>query len=352
MLTEGADVSEDAQASPPEEASLLDLIAVLIRRRRLILGSAAATAIAAVFLGLLLPAQYTSSTSFVPEVSSNRQLPAGIAGLAGQLGLSLSGGATTSPRFFVDVMLSRETMDRVLLTRFRDSESAVAADSAPLLLLLEVDGDNALDSLEQGREDLAERLSARVDAETGIITFDVTTWDRELSAAIANTFIVYLDEFNSQSRQSKAREQRTFIEGRLQQSAGELREAELQLKNFYEGNRTWQQSPQLTFLEGQLRRRVEVPQEVYLTLSREYEKSRIEEVNDTPAITVIERAVPVQERSAPRLKLYGVMALVLGGGVGVILALALEYLHRLRAVDSAAYARLVSLLPRRLRPAV
>jgi uncharacterized protein involved in exopolysaccharide biosynthesis len=341
--------------TPPEvqadEATVLGLVEILLRRRLLILGCATATAIVTVLLGLLFPSQYTSSTSFVPEVSSSRQLPAGIAGLAGQLGLSLGGGATTSPRFFVDVMLSRETMDRVLLTRFRDREATAAADSATLLALLEVDGDNALDSLEQGRDDLSKRLSAQVDAETGIITFAVTTWDRELSAGIANTYIVYLDEFNTQSRQSKAREQRAFVEGRLQQSAEELREAELRLKSFYEGNRTWQQSPQLTFLEGQLRRRVEVPQEVYLTLSREYEKSRIEEVNDTPAITVIERAIPVQERSSPRLKLLGAMALVLGGGAGVMLALAMEYLHRLRAGDPAAYARLVALLPRRRRPA-
>src|SRR5205823_6630604 len=129
-----------------------------------------------------------------------------------------------------------------------------------------------------------------------------------LAAAVANRFVAYLNDFNTKSRQSQARERRKFIEQRLADGEGELRTAEESLRTFYERNRSWQQSPQLVFEEGRLRRQVEIRQEVYLTLRREYETARIEEVNDTPVITVIDRAVPPREKARPQRKLLVVLA--------------------------------------------
>jgi uncharacterized protein involved in exopolysaccharide biosynthesis len=179
-----------------------------------------------------------------------------------------------------------------------------------------------------------------------MLTLSVTTADRDLSAAVANDFLRLLNDFNTNTRQGKGREQRTFVEGRLKATAGDLQNAELVLKTFYERNRSWQQSPELTFQEGQLRRRVDVQQELYLTLSREYEKARIDEVNDTPGITVIDPPVPVQQRSFPHPGLYGIMTLVVGVVCGLGWALFTEFLARLRADDPEGYARLTSQLPR------
>src|SRR5207302_3590136 len=122
-----------------------------------------------------------------------------------------------------------------------------------------------------------------------------------LAAAVANRFVAYLNDFNTKSRQSQARERRKFIEQRLADGEGELRTAEESLRTFYERNRSWQQSPQLVFEEGRLRRQVDLRQEVQRTLRREYETARIEEVNDTPVITVIEPATLPTQPSAPRL---------------------------------------------------
>jgi len=166
----------------------------------------------------------------------------------------------------------------------------------------------------------------------------------ELAAALANRLVVYLNEFNTQTRQSQARERRKFIERRVTEGERDLRDAEESLKVFYQANRSWQQSPHLLFEEGRLRRQVEVRQELYLTLRREYESARIEEVNDTPVITVIDVALVPQRKSRPNRTLWAVLALVLSGIFAVLSALGAEHLAQARRDQDGAYRDLESTL--------
>src|SRR5207244_4232373 len=146
---------------------------------------------------------------------------------------------------------------------------------------------------------------------------DVDARFPQLAAAVANRFIECLNDFNTKTRESQARERRKFVEGRLADGERDLRAAEEDLRTFYERNRSWQQSPQLVFEEGQLRRQVEIRQEVYLTLRRDYETARIEEVNDTPVITVLDIAVPPERRSKPKPILVAALAFFIAAIVGV-----------------------------------
>jgi uncharacterized protein involved in exopolysaccharide biosynthesis len=336
---------ETSKHTDEDSVGVMDLMAMLLRHPRAIFYFPPLLAVVVVVVCFIIPARYTAVTTFIPEVSSDQQLPAGLAGVAGQLGLTLGNAATTSPRFFADVLKSRAILEHVLQTQFPVPGGKSPGDSLPLLQLLEVDGDNPTDSLQNGTDVLSDIVGIQVDAETNVITLSVTTRDRDLSAAVANTFLHYLDEFNTLTRQSKGREQRRFVEARLRTSAEDLKSAELSLKEFYQRNRTWQQSPELTFQEGQFSRHVEVEQELYLTLVREFEKAQIDEVNDTPGITVIDAAVPVEERSFPRPALFGIMSLVVAFVLGIGWAVTAEFLGRLRAADPAGYARLVGLIP-------
>ena len=86
-----------------------------------------------------------------------------------------------------------------------------------------------------------------------------------------------------------------------------------------------------------MRRQVEIRQEVYLTLRREYETARIEEVNDTPVITVVDPAVPPERKSKPKRILLASVALFLGAIVGVSWAFGAEYLERMRQRNASEY---------------
>ena len=124
----------------------------------------------------------------------------------------------------------------------------------------------------------------------------------------------------------------------------ELRQAETAVRNFYERNRGWQEAPALVFEEAQLRRQVTVSQEVYLTLRREFETARIEEVNDTPVITVIDRAVAPQRKSWPKVGILAVLGLALGGIAGCVWAYGADYVDRVRREEDTSYREFSGLL--------
>jgi len=204
------------------------------------------------------------------------------------------------------------------------------------------------DSVHRGVKKLNKRLSVSVDNQTNIVRVGVDARWPALAASVANRLVEYLNQFNTQTRQSQARERRKFTEQRVADLGDQLREAEVAVKTFYEHNRGWQESPNLVFAEAQLRRQVQVSQEMYLTLRREYETARIEEVNDTPVITVIDPAVPPQER-APRAAVWTILALVLGGVTGITWAFGAAYLDRVRREQEPEYREFNGLLERMRR---
>ena len=293
-------------------------------------------------ISFLVPPTYTASTSFVPEVRSQGRLPAALAGLVSQFNISLGTDGSESPRFYADVAKSRKILDRLLLTRYADPRpTGGVADSITLLSILRPGGRNRGDSLERGAKKLSSLISVTVKTQTNIVTVSSESRYPDLAAAVANSLVTYLNEFNTQTRQSRARERRKFIEQRAAQGGGDLRDAEEALKRFYQAYRSWQQSPQLVFEEGRLRRQVEVRQELYLTLQREYETARIEEVNDTPVITVIDVANPPQRKSRPKRGVWTILALALGTISSTVWALGAEYLDHARSEHRSDYNQLL-----------
>ena len=150
------------------EISLLELVSVLLRRWKLVVGLPLIAALATTVLMLLLPPNYTATATFVPETeSSNLSLPSGIAGLAAQFGIAAPGGGSRSPAFYADVLQSRTLQDQVLLAEHSDPRTADSEDRASLLDIIGIGGDSETQRLERGREVLDESVSIRVDDETG-----------------------------------------------------------------------------------------------------------------------------------------------------------------------------------------
>ena len=330
----------------PNDVGLFNLLNPLLRQRRIVVGLPLAAVVLTVVLCLVLPSWYTATTTFIPESRSQGQLPqglGGLAGLAGQLGLAFPQQVSQSPRFYAAVLRSREIMEPVLLTRYA-VPGTNPADSATLLRILKIRGRSTADSLEWGLKELNGLLSVTVDPQTNIVTLSVDTRDPALSATVAARFIEHLNEFNTKHRESQARERRKFAEQRVADAGSELRSAEDAGKSFYERNRGWQESPSLVFTEAALRRQVQVAQEVYLTLRREFETARIEEVNDTPVITLIDAAVAPQRKSWPRLGPLTLIALVVGTMVGCVWAYGADYLHRVRHEGDPGYREFAGLV--------
>jgi len=341
--------ADPPQRADRDEVSILELISVVVRRWRILAVAIGTSCGLAVGYALITPPTFTASTTFVPEVQAQRGIPAGLAGLAASFGVSVGAEASQSPRFYAEIFKSRQILVRTLQMRYPSQRgAALPEDSVTLLNLLGQGGKTYADSINRGLRTLGKLISTAIDNQTNIVRVSVDSRDPDLAAAVANRLVDCVNEFNARTRQSKARIQRLFVEGRVADNEQELRSAEEQLKTFYNRNRTWEQSPDLRVEEGRLRRQVDIRQEVLLTLRREYEVARIEEVNDSPVITVIDPAVAPLEKSKPKRVRLVMLAFFLGTGLGLLGALSVEYLDRLRG-DGAPEYRELSELTRRFR---
>ena len=348
-IDEAPAVDAPARAVPgrslaADELNPFELLNAVLQSWRAMLTLVVVAILAVMVYWAVAPRTYTATVAFVPEARSQTQLPAGLAGFVGQLGLSLGSGTTESPRFYATVVKSRALMEQILLSSFPDPRRGAApGDSLRLLQFLGVGGRNHADSLYNALKELDQLVSADVDNATNIVQVSVDARDPAVAAAVANRFVEYLNTFNAKSRESRARARRKFTEERVGAAADELRVAEAAVKTFYERNHGWQQSPELVLVEASLRRQVTIGQEVYLTLRREYETARIEEVNDTPVITVIEPAATPQRPSKPHLAFLLSLAVVVSGFAGLAWALFSRYVSRARHEYRPPYREFVSL---------
>ena len=108
--------------------------------------------------------------------------------------------------------------------------------------------------------------------------------------------------------------------------------AEEAVKTFYEHNRAWQDAWTTVLEAARLRRRVDISEEVYVTLRGDAETARIDEVDNVPVITVIDPAVPPEERTAPQRTLIVLVAFALGCSLAIVWVTGAEYVRRTRHI--------------------
>jgi uncharacterized protein involved in exopolysaccharide biosynthesis len=94
--------------------------------------------------------------------------------------------------------------------------------------------------------------------------------------------------------------------------------------------------PEISMEYGRLFREVKVQETVFGLLTQQFEQAKITEARDTPLVQLLDKAVPAERRSKPRIKLNMAIAGGISLLVGVFLAFFLEYLERLRRLGSSA----------------
>lgn len=344
----GADAGKHRVDSPTwadaagDDLNVLDIGDSLLKHWKLLAGLPVGVALLVAVYSLTLSPVYEATTTFLSEPGSDsrRASVSGLAQIATQLGLASS--ANTATRLYTTVLESRSLQEQVLQTRFPDPTTATPADSATLFEIVGISGESHAERLENGRNWLSRVMSVTLDAPANVISVSVRHGDPGLAADIANALVSMVSRFNMETRQSNARELRRFVEERVTAAERELFEAEEALKSFLERNREYRGAPELEFQVQRLERQVTIKQEVVITLRRQYEDARIQEVNDTPIISVIDQAVPPQHRVSPRRKRMVILALFIGAVLAVSVAFAFEYLQRTRLKHESDFQRLAS----------
>jgi len=345
-------ISPDPSADPlmcdqPEAGSsgqtLLHVGTVLLRRRRWVFGIPFLLATAVVGIGLVLPRQYSASASFAPQAGPGAL--SRLSGIAAQFGLSVpTDDAAQSPEFYADLLRSPQLLRELVAGRYRIIEASRDTIQMDLIEVYGIAERTPGRDREKAVERLAQDIMVSTDLKTGVVGFAVTARYPELAHAIVERVLDLVNRFNLETRQSQAAAERRFAESRLAAVESELRETEDRLQSFLQRNRDFRNSPQLTFAHDRLQREVQLRQELFGSLSQAYEQSRIEEVRNTPVITVIERPIVPVRPDGRRLALKAIVAVVVGFLFAVLAATGHDMLRRQGAAEPATSAEFRRLL--------
>ncbi len=299
--------------------SIVDVLATLLRRRRMILAVALViTALMAVWV-VLRPRTYTSVATFTPQAT--RSPLSALGGLAAQFGVAMpTADVNQSPAFYAELLRSRAVLEPLvhLPVAFEWKGEAMAGSFATLVL--PTVEDTAVRSM-SAVVALRRAMQVSVEARTGVVRVETRTRYPQLSVTLTDSALSLLNGFNVETRRSQAAAQRAFLEERIRTSERELASAEDAVREFAERNRgSLSGSPELSIQQERLNRTLALRADVVSGLAQSLEQAKLDEIRDTPLITVIERAaVPVLPD--PRgLVTTTVLAFLVGLILGAVLA--------------------------------
>ena len=275
------------------ELSAIELLNVLLARRKMLLGLPILLAVTVGALNLLRPRTYTSDASFITAGSSD--LPLSLGGVTAQLGLSLpSQSPDESPAFYIDLLQSRELLTAAATSEYRAVDEGESG-RRDLVDILDIEGDSREARVDAAVRELRSAVGVDQSRESGLLQLTVTAQDAALARQINARLLELLASFNLERRQSQAAAERTFLEERVASVEGELRAAERRLQEFLRQNRQYENSPELMFEHQRLQWEVSTRQQLLTSMAQAYEQARVDEVRNTPLITVVDNpSLPVR----------------------------------------------------------
>jgi uncharacterized protein involved in exopolysaccharide biosynthesis len=308
--------------TPPMSAtpttSYLALGMLLLRRRRLLVLCGVLAAVVVVVALLLRPRSYTVTSAFAPQA---QQSPAALSGIAAQFGFALPGGdVEQSPQFFEYLIRTRDLLDEVVTTSYV-VESGPQPQTATLLEYYRFREGPQNDRMALAENRLLANLRTRVNPKTGVIHIEVTMASPTVALAVNQRILELLDHYNRERRRSQATAEREFAERRVAEERALLRRAEGELQEFLQANRGYRISSALAFDEERLRRALSLRQQVLTTLLQSYEQARIEEVRNTPLLSIVEAPKLPLQPNRRGLVTKSLLAFVLGIAIATALLL-------------------------------
>src|SRR5436190_169932 len=278
------------------DGGLVDYAIVVWRYRWLVMSVLAAGLCLSAAVSLLSSKMYEATATLIaPKEGTSSGLLGNLAVVSGlvQQAPNVSVASMTPNRDMLVSILKSRTMAQSLVSRFRLQDRYRARYAEDAIRTLE------------------DRVRILVSKE-GVISVRTEDTDPQISADMANFYINELDRLVARYSTSEAGNQRAFLTEQLAHAKVALDGAEEKLRRFQEQNRA-------IALQEQTRGAIEAT-----------EQARIAEAKDLPMVQALDRAVPAERPSRPRLRLNIALGGVTGIFVGIFLAFLADYVENWR----------------------
>lgn len=236
LETHGETILEPlSQDVPAHEVSVMDLLAILVRRRRFMMWFTVGTTVLTAITVFLIPSRYTATTMVLPP-SQNSSMSSALLGQLGGSGAlaSMAGGSLGIKNpgdMYVSLFRSQTVEDSLiqrfgLMSRYRKNK------------------------ISDGRQEFEDRTNVLLGAKDGLIRISVTDRDPKLAAEIANAYVDEFRKLTANLAVTEASQRRAFFQQQLLEADQNLTAAEEAMK------RT-QQSTGILQLDSQARSLIE-----------------------------------------------------------------------------------------------
>jgi len=297
------DVTTVPASAVDSELPLGLLVRPYRRRWRLVLAALAVAWLGALAAVIIPERKYTATV--VLAAVPNARTSALSGGLSAILGSAQLGGIQSTPYFIAKLILLRSVLMQVASERVTDSGGGtvierVLEERAPIKL---------------GRVEPAMRkaVSAEVDKQTGLITVETTVSDSAVARFITRRLTETASATFIRVSRAQASSQRTAQAERVDSAQRQLRRAEERSRGFASQNRSYTMFSEASVARRELEREVTNAQGVYSQARSDYETAVARELEETPAVVVVD-SIPNRLLPDPRhvpLKLVLASALAL-----------------------------------------
>jgi len=284
--------------------------------------------------------RYRATSVFAADASS--AIPSSLAGAAANLGISIPAeGSSESPDFYASLLDSRDILAEAAATSFAFPKNEGSTDSVvgTYVDIVRARGATPEDRLQAAVTHLDKAVTAVSDLRAGTVTIEIVAPWPDLAEQMNRRLLDLVDSFNIAKRRTRASAERSFLEARVDSARVGLDAAEVNLQDFLENNRTLDSSARLRMKAARLQRAIDLARDLYTTLRSSYERARLDEVRNTPVITILEHPDGSVKRVGGRL-LSGAVGLVAGAVVAFVGIVLFEATARLRQDDPVTFALL------------
>ncbi len=396
-MTEPSDLPDKQPSGDDDEIGLLDLLIVLAKHKKLVLGLPFVVAVLAAGISFLLPFSYTGTTKILPPLQSQSSGAAAmLAQLGGSLGslAGLAGGIAgiRSPNEVYIGMLKSRTVADNLIQRF--DLMRIYEEKYPSRARKKLEG-----------------LTNIISGKDAIITIEVEDEDPKRAAELANAYVDELFKLTKVLAVTEASQRRLFFERQLEQARDNLGKAEAAARQALEKGglvqvegqgraivettarlrgqitvkevqigamRTFatERNPDLQLAQKELEsmkrelariegasggkvgdqrensghgidslgllRNVKYYETIYELLAKQYELAKIDEAKDSAVVQVMDKAIEPDRRSKPWRSLIVLLSAFAALFIGILWAFVRESMARAKA-DPQQASRLLDL---------
>jgi len=273
-----------------DEISLLDLAAIVWKRRWMIVALTIVCAIGAFIYSLTIENTFTASATVLPISGEKSSSMAQYAGLAQMAGISIPGGSESSPTKKIEAILNSRSLAERIISEL---------DLVPLLVKkpekIKPPRTASGIALEGFKKTI---FSVKTGEKSGLIVLSATTENPELSRDIANRTVQLLEDTLNAKAMTVSKKSRKLLESQIAEQETKVKGLQAQLTDF-------QRSTKMYSPEGQVGQVMELYSAlIQQKISTEIELSRLESAlsSDNPKIISLKTQLEAVERQIDTLQ--------------------------------------------------